>query len=88
MAQDQATGEHPIARIYKALLAGKPLTTEELQVGGTELRRLNARKKALRIQTDGVLEIQLMITDKVYWSVVCPPSSTRKTVIWSERLMD
>ena len=81
-AQDQATGEHHVAKIYKALQTGEPPSTEELQLGGTELKRLYARKKALRIRTDGVLEIRLVINEKVRWSVACPPPSTRKTAIW------
>ena len=33
VAQDHATGEHPIAKIYKALQTGEQLTTKELQLG-------------------------------------------------------
>ena len=36
VAQEQATVEHPVAGIYKALQTGEPLTAEELQLGGTE----------------------------------------------------
>ena len=48
VARDQATGEHPVAKIYKALQTGEPLPTEELQLGGTELRsgsRLSASEQ-------------------------------------------
>lgn len=65
MAREQATGEHLVAKVYKALQTGKPLSTEELQLSGTELKRLYARKKDLRIGTDGVLEIRLVINEKV-----------------------
>ena len=81
MARDQAAGEHPVAKIYQTLQTGEPLSAEELQLGGVELKRLYARKKALRIRTDGVLDIRLVLNEKVRWCVVCPPS-IRKTVIW------
>ena len=57
MAGDQATGEHPVTKVYKALQTGEPLSTNKLQLGGNELKQLYARKEVLRIQTDGVLEI-------------------------------
>ena len=81
VAQDQATGDHTVARISEALQTDKPLTSEELQLGGTELRRLYARREALRIRPDGVMEIWLVINKKAHWCVVCPPS-IMKTVIW------
>ena len=70
MARNHETGEHPVANIYMALQTGEPLSTEELY----------ARKEALRIRSDGVLEIRLVINKKARWSIVCPPS-IRKTVI-------
>ena len=45
------------------------------------MKRLYARKEALRIRTDGALEIRLVLNEKVRWCVVCPPF-IRKTVIW------
>ena len=85
VARDQATGEHPVAKIYRALQTGEPLSAEELQLGGVELKRLYARKEALRIRADGVLEIRLVLNEKVRWCVVCPPPSER---LLSRRPMD
>ena len=85
VARDQATGEHPVAKIYRTLQTGEPLSAEELQLGGVELKRLYARKEALRIRTDGVLEIRLVLNEKVRWCVVCPPPSER---LLSGRPMD
>ena len=34
---------------------------EELQLGGFELKKLYARREALRIQTDRVLELRLIV---------------------------
>ena len=81
MARDQATGEHPVAKIYRTLQTGEPLSAEKLQLGGTELKRLYAKKEALRNRTDGVLEIRRVLNEKVHWCVVCP-TFIRKTVIW------
>ena len=50
---------------------GEPLTSEEGQLGGTELRHLYARKKAFSIRADGVMEIWLVVNGKVRWCVVC-----------------
>ena len=74
MAQNQATGEHPVARIYQALQTGEPLTTKQLLLGGIELRRLCARKEALHIRADSVLEIPLVINENGHRSVVCQPN--------------
>ena len=81
VAKDQATGRHAVAQIYAAVKTGEPLTPEELQLGGTELKRLHARREALRIRPDGILEIRLVVNQKARWCVICPPS-IRKTVIW------
>ena len=80
MARDQTAGEHPVVMIYRIMQTGEPLSTEELQLSGTELKRLYARKEALRIRTDDVLEIRLVLNEMVHWCVVCP-LSIRKTVI-------
>ena len=81
VAKDQATGRHAVAQIYVAVQTGEPFTSEELQLGGTELKRLQARREALRIRPDGILEIPLVVNQKARWCVICPPS-IRKTIIW------
>ena len=57
------------------------MTPEKLQLGGTELKRLHARREALRIRPDGILEIHLVVNQKARWCVIWPPS-IHKTVIW------
>ena len=52
VARDQATSEHPVARIYKALQTNEPLTPEELQLGSTELWRLYSRKEAFHLRAE------------------------------------
>ena len=77
VAQDQATGEHSVTKVYEALQTNEPLTSKEL-LGGAELRGLNARREALRIRPDGVFEIRLVINEKARWCVVCPHLSVRQ----------
>ena len=79
VARDQATGEHLVAKIYKALQTNESLTSEALHFGSTELQRLYAQREALRIRPDGMMEIRLVINKKACCCVVCPPA-IRKTV--------
>ena len=65
---------HAVEQIYAVLQSRDPLTPEELQLGGTELKRLHTRREALRIRPDGVLEIRLVVNQKARWCVICPPS--------------
>ena len=51
VARDKAAAEHPVATVYNSIQTGEPLTPEEVQLGGTELTRLYARKAALLIRT-------------------------------------
>ena len=81
VARDQATCGHEVARLYEVVKNGKPLSAEELQLGSTELKMLHARQEALRIQSDGSIEICLIVNQKARWCAVCPPA-TRKTVVW------
>ena len=71
VARDQATSEHSVARIYKALQTKEPLTPEELQLGRTELRWLYAR-------SDGIMENWLVVNEKTKLCVVCPRLSERQ----------
>ena len=65
VAKDQSTGGHAVALIYPFAWSGELLTPEKLQLGGTELNRLYARKNALRISPDGVMERHLIVNQKV-----------------------
>ena len=81
VARDQATGGHAVARIYEVVKTRESLLAEELQLESTELKMLYAKREALRIRSDGVLEIRLIVNQKAHWCAVCPPA-TRKTVVW------
>ena len=48
-ARDQPTGKHAM---YKVVKTGESLSAEELQLGGTKLKKLYARREALPIRTD------------------------------------
>ena len=49
VAIDQSTSGHTITLIYASLQSRELLSPEELQLGGIELMRLNARREALHI---------------------------------------
>ena len=70
-----------MATVYSFIQTSEPLTPEEVQVVGTKLLLLYARKEVRRIRTDGVIEIWLVVNEKVRWCVVCP-TTIRQTVIW------
>ena len=61
VAKDKSTARHPVTHIYASVQTGDPLTSEELQLGGTELKRLYAKEDALCIRPDGVMDIHLII---------------------------
>ena len=54
-------GGHTVARRYEVTKTGEPLSAKKLQLQSTELKRLYARQEALHIQSDGVLEIRLIV---------------------------
>ena len=47
--------------MYEVVKTFESLSVEELQLGGTELKMLYARLEALRIRSDSVLEIHLIV---------------------------
>ena len=61
VAQDQAMGGHSVARIYEVVKTGESLSAEELRLRSPELKMLYARREALRIRTNNVPEIHLIV---------------------------
>ena len=72
LAKEQATGVGPVSVIYKALRDHVEVTTEQLEQGSFELRKLHRMIDSLRINTDGVLEARLALQDKPRWCAICP----------------
>ena len=56
LAKEQANGVGPVSIIYQALEEQVAVTTEQLEQGSSELRRLHRMMRSLRIRKDGVLE--------------------------------
>ena len=73
LAKEQATGVGPVSVIYQALRDHVEVTTDQLEQGSFELRKLHRMMDSLRINTDGVLEARLALQDKPRWCAVCPP---------------
>lgn len=67
--------------VYNSIQTGESLTPEEVQLSGTKLKSFYARRGDFRIRTDGVMEIRLVVNEKVRWCVACP-STIRQTVFW------
>ena len=76
VARDQSRGGHAISRMYEVVQPGESLSTVELQLGETELKKLYAKREALRIRIDS-----LIVNQNALWCAVCPPA-TCKTVVW------
>ena len=86
MQSDQSSGDHVIARIYSCIRDKKPISDDELHQGSSELRNLYHRKDAMRIRSDGILEIRISLNDRSHWSIVCPPTR-RQSLIWETHSM-
>ena len=81
LAKEQATGVGPVSVIYRALRDHVEVTTEQLEQGSFELRKLHWMLDSLRITTDGVLEARLALQGKPRWCAICP-SLFRGSVVW------
>ncbi|XP_067945113.1 uncharacterized protein [Watersipora subatra] len=54
LARTQATGQGPVAIMYRAIATGEEVPAEHLEVGSRELDILHHMRGSLRIQQDGV----------------------------------
>ena len=81
LAKEQATGVGPDSVIYKALRDHVEVTTEQLEQGSFELRKVHRMLDSLRINTDGVFKARLVLQKKPRWCAICPPSF-RGSVVW------
>ena len=82
----QSEGDQPVAILYRSIQLGEPLTEEQIALGGRELRQLHQRRHALRIGSQGLLEIRVCPQNKARWCVVCP-TAIRRTTIWQAHSM-
>ena len=78
--------QSPVAMMYRALASGEPLTEEQLSLGSRELRQLNQRRHAMKIDEQDLLAIRVCIQEKARWCTLCPVP-LRKTVIWQAHNM-
>ena len=82
LAKEQASGTGPVAIIYKALQDEVEVTSEQLDSGSAELKRLNKMRGSLRLRPDGVLEARVAPQGKSRWCAICPPS-LRGHMVWT-----
>ena len=53
-----------MAAIYKAVRTRQELPRDQIEAGDPELKKLNQRLTSMRLNKDGVLEIQLVTNEK------------------------
>ena len=64
LAREQSEGNGAVATFYKAIQTGTEITREQLEEGNQELKKLWQRVKSMRLNKQGVLEIQVANNEK------------------------
>ena len=70
-----------MAQICQAIKNNTDITEQTLQLGDPELRILHNQMTAMRIRTENLMEIWVVINDQPRWCIVCPRPN-RNNVIW------
>ena len=86
LGRQQQTGTGPVAQMYAVIQESTEMTREELQNGTPELRKLYQQKGAMRIRSDGTLEIRVSPQQKPRWCAICPPA-LRSATLWNTHRM-
>ena len=86
LVKEQTEGNGAVATIYQAVQTGQAVSKEQIEAGGPELKKLNQRLTSMRLNQEGVLEIQLAINEKPRWVAICPEQN-RQTLIWQTHQM-
>ena len=81
LVQSQMEGNQAVARMYWAVKNDQEFTEETLTLGNNKLRILHRRREAMRLSTNGVLEIRLITNGHSRWCTLCPRAD-RNRVIW------
>ena len=86
LIREQTQRSGVMATIYKAIQTGQKLPRERIEARGPELKKVNQRLTSMRLNKEGVLEIQLAIDEKPRWVAICPEQN-RQTLIWQTHQM-
>ena len=86
LKHDQQFGSGAVAQMYKVLKSWSELSYESLQEASSELKQLYSMKDSMRVDQDGILEVNYAENRRDRWRVICP-EGTRKTMIWQTHLM-
>ena len=86
LAKEQKEGPGAVATMYEVVRTGNSLSKTELELGNTELKKLHQRHASMRLNAQGVLEIQVVIHGRPRWTAICPERN-RKAVIWQTHQM-
>ena len=86
LSKEQSTGGGAVATIYKLIETGEGLSKEQLELGSAELRKLYQRRPSMRINSQKVLEIQVVVNGRPRWNAICP-GQNRTALIWQTHQM-
>ena len=86
LARKQAESNGTVAAIYKAMQTGSEMTREQQEVENQELKKLWQRLTSMRLDGQGVLEIQVAVNEKPRWVAVCPEQNWQ-ALIWQTHQM-
>ena len=86
LAREQTEGNGAVATVYKVKQTGQEFTREQLEAEGQELKKLCQRLTSMRLNGQGVLEIQIAINEKPRWVAICPEQN-RQALIWHTHQM-
>jgi len=82
MLKEAQTQPSDVATIYKAVQEQKPLDASIVNLGSTELRKLNNMLSLMKIREDGVLVVRILDSQRTKEVIVCP-KQMRKEIMWS-----
>ena len=86
LVREQTQRSGVVATIYKTVQTGQELPRERIEARGSELQKVYQRVTSMRLNKEGVLEIQLAMDEKPRWVAICPEQN-RKTLIWQTHQM-
>ena len=67
LAREQSKGNGTVATVFKTIQTDQEITREQLEAGNQELKKLGQRLTPMRLNKQGVLEIQVAINERPRW---------------------
>lgn len=80
LAQIQQREQGPGACMYEVIRDKVDLDPEQLGSRSPELRKLYRQRGAMRVSSDGILEIRMAPRQTPRWCAICPPPLRHSTI--------